>query len=106
MSSKPRFALKFLRGSAEVIRITATVLCLAARKMVALTTRSPVNKEGYHTLSLNQDGKWTPLLDWKQDPAVKVGYGPTNRMAVEVQGRTIRVYVNDKQVGLVQGPQT
>ena len=28
----------------------------------------------------------------------------TNRMAVEVQGRTIRVYVNDKRVGLVQAP--
>ena len=63
-----------------------------------------INKEGYHTVSLNQDGKWTPLLDWKQDPAIKAGYGATNRIAVEVQSRTIRVFVNDKQVGLVQGP--
>jgi hypothetical protein len=63
-----------------------------------------INKDGYHAVSLNQDGKWTPLLEWKQDPAIKVGYGATNRIAVEVQSRTIRVFVNDKQVGLVQGP--
>ena len=63
-----------------------------------------INKDGYHAVSLNQDGKWTPLLEWKQDPAIKAGYGATNRIAVEVQSRTIRVFVNDKQVGLVQGP--
>ena len=70
------------------------------RSYYALT----VNKDGYHTLSLNQDAKWTPLLDWKQDPAIKAGYGSINRLAVEVQGRSIRVYVNDKRVGLVQAP--
>ena len=63
-----------------------------------------INKDGYYTVSLNQDGKWTPLLDWKQDPAVKTGYGSTNRLAVEVQGQSIRAYINDKNVGLVQAP--
>jgi hypothetical protein len=63
-----------------------------------------INKDGYYTVSLNQDGKWTPLLDWKQDPAVKLGYGSMNRMAVEVQGRSIRAYINDKHVGVVQSP--
>ena len=63
-----------------------------------------INKDGYYTVSLNQDGKWTPLLDWKQDPAVKLGYSSMNRMAVEVQGRSIRAYINDKHVGVVQAP--
>ena len=63
-----------------------------------------INKDGYYTVSLNQYGKWTPLLDWKQDPAVKTGYGSMNRLAVEVQGRSIRAYINDKHVGLVQAP--
>jgi hypothetical protein len=63
-----------------------------------------INKDGYYTVSLNQDGKWTPLLDWKQDPAVKLGYGSMNRMAVEIEGRSIRAYINDKHVGVVQEP--
>ena len=63
-----------------------------------------INKDGYYTMSLSQDGKWAPLLDWKQDPAVKTGYRSMNRLAVEIQGRSIRAYINDKHVALVQAP--
>jgi hypothetical protein len=59
-------------------------------------------RQGVFLLQKNQD--WKPLLDWKPDPVVKRGYGATNRLAVEVQGRTIRASVNGTQVGSVQAP--
>ncbi len=62
----------------------------------------------FYTFTLNADGSyrlsqlnqaWRYPIDWTNDPVVKKGYGAINRLAVEIYGRTIRCYINDKLVG-------
>ncbi len=62
-----------------------------------------VNADGYYRLS-QWDGTWRYPIDWTEDAVLNRGYGARNRLAVEVQGRAIRCYVNDKFVGSTVSP--
>jgi hypothetical protein len=58
-----------------------------------------ISTDGSFRLTQWHQGKWNPIIDWTKEPAVRTGYGATNHLAVEVSGRKIRCYVNDKFVG-------
>ena len=58
-----------------------------------------VSGNGSYRLTQWYQGKWNYIIDWTKDPAVRTGYAVTNHLAVEVSGRKIRCYVNDKFVG-------
>ena len=57
-----------------------------------------VNADGAYRLSL-WNGEWRSPIDLTVDPVLNKGYGAVNRLAVEVRGRAIRCFVNDKLVG-------
>ncbi len=61
-----------------------------------------VNGEGSFRVS-QWNGEWRYPINWTADAVVKRGYGAANRLAVEIKGRTIVCYINDKPVGTVQG---
>ncbi len=50
------------------------------------------------------NGGWSRPIGWTVDPIVKKGFGATNRLAVEIRGRTIRCYVNERFVGSAVSP--
>jgi hypothetical protein len=58
--------------------------------------------DGYYSLWRNEivPWTWTALIDWTSSPAVNPGY-QTNRLAVERQGSTIRVFANNVLLGTV-----
>ncbi len=58
-----------------------------------------ISGDGSYRLTQWHQGKWNHIIDWTKDGAVRTGYGATNHLAVEVTGRKIRCYVNDKFVG-------
>ncbi len=62
-----------------------------------------VSAEGGYMLG-TWNGGWSRPIDWTTDPIVKKGYGTTNRLAVEIRGRTIRCYVNERFVGSAVSP--
>src|SRR5262249_44855879 len=44
--------------------------------------------------------KWEPLIHWTRDAAnVRAGLGQANDLAVELVGRTVRLFINGKLVG-------
>ncbi len=57
-----------------------------------------VNADGAYRLSL-WNGEWRSPIDLTVDPVLNKGYGAVNRLAVEIRGRTIRCFVNEKLVG-------
>lgn len=58
-----------------------------------------ISGDGSYRLTQWYQGRWNPIIDWTKDPVVRTGYGATNHLAVEVSGRKIRCYINDKFVG-------
>ncbi len=59
---------------------------------------------GGHKLAYYRDGQWNALYDWKNDGAVRQGYGALNRLAVETHGATILTSLNGRQVGSARAP--
>jgi hypothetical protein len=51
-----------------------------------------------------RNGQLTDLYDWTNDNVVRRGYGAANRLAVEIQGTTIRTVLNGRRVGSAQAP--
>ncbi len=75
---------------------------------VGLKFGRPAKGERFYTFAVSangayrlakRNGGWIYPIDWTSDPIVKQGYGATNRLAVEIRGRTIECYVNGKYVG-------
>lgn len=58
--------------------------------------------DGRFNLAWNRGGRWTQLISPTRNPAVRSGLGVTNRLAVEIQDRVVRLFVNDRQVGSIQ----
>ena len=58
-----------------------------------------ISANGSYRLTQWHQGKWNQIIDWTKDAVVRTGYGATNHLAVEVAGRKIRCYINDKFVG-------
>ncbi len=58
-----------------------------------------ISADGSYRLTQWHQGKWNHIIDWTKEAAVRTGYGATNHLAVEVSGRKIRCYINDKYVG-------
>jgi hypothetical protein len=50
------------------------------------------------------DGVFRDLAPWKQDGAIRTGLGAVNQLAVDIGGRSLRAYVNGKEVAVAQAP--
>lgn len=59
---------------------------------------------GHFQLALWNGSRWIFLIRRAADAAVREGYGASNRIAVEIEGRRIRCFVNGKMVGEAATP--
>jgi hypothetical protein len=59
---------------------------------------------GSYRLDYLDDDTWKPLLEPASDAVVKRGLNVSNRLAVEINGRHLRTFVNGKLVGEADGP--
>ena len=63
----------------------------------------PVTADGFHSLWLiSSVTDFKLLIPWARHMSVRTGYDALNRLAVEIQGRSIKTFVNGIQVGNVQ----
>ncbi len=67
----------------------------------------------YHVFAVSADGGymlgtwnggWSRPIGWTIDAVVKKGFGATNRLAIEIRGRTIRCYINEQFVAAAVSP--
>jgi hypothetical protein len=62
-----------------------------------------VTADGFHSLWLiSSVTDFKLLIPWTRHTSVRTGYDALNRLAVEIQGRSIRTFVNGIQVGTVR----
>ena len=95
----------------ENVRMEATVALVkgSTRSSFGLKFGRPVEDNNlFYTFTVNADGafrlsqldkEWRHMIDWTVEPGLKNGYGAANRLAIEIRGRTIRCFLNDKHVG-------
>lgn len=50
------------------------------------------------------DGALRELSPWKEDDAIRTGIGAVNQLAVAIEGKTLRGYVNGQEVARAQAP--
>lgn len=59
----------------------------------------------WYSLAVSADGKFrlsdprALLIPWTEEPAIRRGLGAENTLTVDVQGRTLTVFINGKRVG-------
>lgn len=59
---------------------------------------------GLFTLERSQNQNSSALITWSMSPAIRSGLGATNRLAVEVLGQELRLFINGQPVGRVTSP--
>ena len=65
-----------------------------------------IDMAGRYGLLQHDGGKWAVLITPQKSPAILTNDGAVNKIAVEVEGQTIRCYVNDTLVGTAAAPVT
>ncbi len=90
------------------IELSVTLRAGATNHLFGLKFARPTldNNENYMIFGINGDGSWRLaqyqnndwkyVIDWTSDSGIKTGHGATNHLAVEVSGRRVRCYINDK----------
>ncbi|MFQ5723637.1 MAG: hypothetical protein ACE5G6_04025, partial [Terriglobia bacterium] len=63
-----------------------------------------ISGKGSYQVSYLAGSEWRELIPWRQNPVLRQGHGATNQLAVEVAGRTIRVYANGKYLASYEAP--
>ena len=93
------------------VRVEATVALVkgSTRSSFGLKFGRPAEDNNlFYTFTVNADGafrlsqlekEWRHPIDWTVEPGLRKGYGAANRLAIEIRGRTIRCFLNDKLVG-------
>ena len=56
-----------------------------------------VSGDGSFKLS-RYEKEWKTITEWTRDPRIRTGHGQANDLAVELVGRSIRLFVNGQQV--------
>ena len=57
-----------------------------------------INNVGKYKLSRRVGGRWQTLIPWKTSEALLPGESVTNRLAVEIRGRSLTFFVNEREV--------
>ena len=53
---------------------------------------------GYYRFMKLVDNKWTDIIPWKQNPNINKYNGSTNTIRIEVRGKSILFYINEKYI--------
>jgi hypothetical protein len=54
-----------------------------------------ISSDGYFSVDLWEEGKWTSLVPWEASPAIQQGLNATNRLRLVCRGSEFQFYVND-----------
>lgn len=58
-----------------------------------------LRSDGIYMVDYWVDNKQQKFIQWRPDPIIRTGLGQKNRLKLEINGRTITYYINDKQLG-------
>ena len=57
-----------------------------------------ISSQGQFSLQHYADGKWTTLIEWQSSSAIRNQTGATNRLAVEIRGPSLALFINGVKV--------